>query len=599
MSQSDVTNKTRERQPPSLVACFTCRKKHLRCDAQMPVCGRCELRKLPCVYLGSMRGYWSRKKQNETKAATSDEEIVNPYQTAEQYRINTTVESTAGTRAWPIAIQDSGAVAVNAVESPAESIARAPGFDKEQHPHVTHYSPDLVDVFYNTFFPPHGFLAPRKLLLQCPKIIPEELKAVFRYVASHFQQTPSQDCLRKAALKIAEDGAAIDPGFKVQGMLCLAMVFMAGRLERQLGMTLLSQAIDIALAIGLHRNHYAANRPEDHPILAESWRRTYWNLYVVDTLLSALAGSTYSSKLQSVASDLPLPGHDDDYINCRLQPLAPTLQEMAERNFAETTFNYSSGAYKVEATRILRKVLSLEADSFNVTNAEVEAVDASIQSFLLTLPPHFREVIESDGRVDEVLFAAHMVIQWASIALHRPRSNLTFIRNHYSNACSNEESVGVPAVTLHSHTAKAIRAADAISKLTAIHTSPALHTPCFACAIALSATVHLPAYTFHERKAEIKERLHLSVSALASIGEVWPLAHIVRAQMAQFARDTFKAASYPAAVGVVEDMPAIAQAPQQEEIDIDNMINDDSWLNELDAFAYMPLARGVEQAGWM
>ena len=278
MSQSEVSNKSRERQPPSLVACFTCRKKHLRCDAQMPVCGRCELRKLQCVYLGSMRGYWSRKKQNEAKAATSEAEIVKPYQTAEHCRIDTTAESTLSTHAWPIAIQDSGTLAVNAIDSPAESIARGPGFDKEHYQQATQYSPDLIDVFYNTFFPPHGFLAPRKLLLQCPKIIPEELKAVFRYVGSHFQPTPSQDCLRKAALKITEAGVAIDPGFKIQGMLCLSMVFMAGRLERELGMTLLSQAIDIALAIGLHRNHYTANRPEDHPILAESWRRTYWNL---------------------------------------------------------------------------------------------------------------------------------------------------------------------------------------------------------------------------------------------------------------------------------------------------------------------------------
>ena len=69
--------------------------------------------------------------------------------------------------------------------------------------------------------------------------------------------------------------------------------------------------------------------------------------------------------------------------------------------------------------------------------------------------------------------------------------------------------------------------------------------------------------------------------------------------MAQFARDTFKATSFPAAAVAVEHMPAIAQAPQQEEIDFDNMVNDDSWLNELDAFAYVPLARGVEQAGWM
>jgi hypothetical protein len=66
-----------------------------------------------------MRGYWSRKKQNEAKAATSEAEIVKPYQTAEHYRIDTTAESTLSTHAWPIAIQDSGTLAVNAIDSPA------------------------------------------------------------------------------------------------------------------------------------------------------------------------------------------------------------------------------------------------------------------------------------------------------------------------------------------------------------------------------------------------------------------------------------------------------------------------------------------------
>lgn len=434
--------------------------------------------------------------------------------------------------------------------------------------------------------------------MQRPNTIPEELKAVLRFVGSHFQHTQFQEILREAAFRITDDDVLIDPGFKVQGMLCLAIVFMAGRLERALGMRLLQKAIDIAMNIGLHRRNYASNRPADHPIQAESWRRTYWDLYVVDTLLSALDGSKYTSRLRDVTADLPLPGHDDDYINCRLQPPVPTMQEMADRVFAETLFNYSSGAYKVEATRIMRKVLALEADSFNVMNAQVETIDASIQSFLLSLPLHFREVVESDGKVDEVLFTAHMIIQWASIALHRPRSNLTFLRNHFRTACSSDESVGIPAFSFHSHATKAIRAANAISKLTAIQTAPALHTPCFACVIALSATVHLPAYTSQTNQSEIKQRLHLSVSALAAIGEVWPLASLVRAQVAQFARETFGAASLPTEIPTPEDLPAIAEAPRQEDFDLENMINDDSWLNELDAFALMPLARGADQSGW-
>lgn len=595
MSPSEFANKGRER-PPSLLACITCRTKHLRCDAQLPVCGRCAYRKLPCVYTESKRGYRDRRKGHEPKASTLEAGCEEIYGS----RDKSSDESSIATYAWPAAIHDDAMPPDMSTTSPAESIPRSAGLNSGQQKKVSRYSADLIDVFYSSFFPAHGFVVPRKLLLQCPNIIPEELKAVLRYVGSHFQHTQFQQSLREAAFRITEQDVPIDPGFKVHGLLCLAMVFMAGRVERALGMRLLHQAIDIALTIGLHRKSYTANRPADHPLQAESWRRTYWDLYVVDTLLSALDGSKYTSRLQDVAADLPLPGHDDDYVNCRLQLPAPTMHEMADRVFAETPFNYSSGAYKVEATRIMRKVLALEADSFNVTNAQVETLDASIQSFLLSLPPSFREVVEHDGKVDEVLFTTHMIIQWASIALHRPRSNLTFLRNQYRTACSTEESVSIPALSFQSHAAKAIRAANAISKLTAIQTAPALHTPCFACVIALSATVHLPAYTTQNNAPEIKERLHLSVSALAAIGEVWPLASIVRAQVAQFARETFKAASMPAAMAVPapEDLPAIAEAPREVDFDLESMVVDDSWLNELDAFALMPLAKGVEQEGW-
>ena len=182
-----------------------------------------------------------------------------------------------------------------------------------------------------------------------------------------------------------------------------------------------------------------------------------------------------------------------------------------------------------------------------------------------------------------------MIINLATIALHRPRSNLTFVHDQYKTVCgSSDESVGMPALSLQAHTSKAIKASNAISKLAAIQTPPALHTPCFACAIALSATVHLPAYTMQDNKDDIKERLHLSVSALAAISEVWPLANTVRAQLAEFARGTFKAASFPAVMTLSMDVPAIEEPPERPEIDLENMLNDDSWLNELDTFASMP-----------
>lgn len=43
------------RQPSSL-ACVTCRRRHLKCDAQMPVCSRCQASHTECRYIQSRRG---------------------------------------------------------------------------------------------------------------------------------------------------------------------------------------------------------------------------------------------------------------------------------------------------------------------------------------------------------------------------------------------------------------------------------------------------------------------------------------------------------------------------------------------------------------
>src|SRR5690242_17525395 len=64
-----IAGKGRNR-PPSLLACTACRKKHLRCDAQMPVCGRCLDRGIQCVYIESRRGYKGPRRNSETKESS-------------------------------------------------------------------------------------------------------------------------------------------------------------------------------------------------------------------------------------------------------------------------------------------------------------------------------------------------------------------------------------------------------------------------------------------------------------------------------------------------------------------------------------------------
>lgn len=40
----------------------------------------------------------------------------------------------------------------------------------------------------------------------------------------------------------------------------------------------------------------------------------------------------------------------------------------------------------------------------------VDAVDARLSSWLLFLPPNKREILNSEGTVDEMLFQAHMIM---------------------------------------------------------------------------------------------------------------------------------------------------------------------------------------------
>lgn len=54
------------RKPVSLLACTSCRYKHLKCDAISPTCSRCRLDKRECQYLQSKRGHKRPRKPLDT-----------------------------------------------------------------------------------------------------------------------------------------------------------------------------------------------------------------------------------------------------------------------------------------------------------------------------------------------------------------------------------------------------------------------------------------------------------------------------------------------------------------------------------------------------
>ena len=105
-----------------------------------------------------------------------------------------------------------------------------------------------------------------------------------------------------------------------------------------------------------------------------------------------------------------------------------------------------------------------------------------------------------------------------------------------------------------------------------------VHTPCFTCAISKATMVHLPAYTLEtslSAASAIKERLQLAVSALTTMGEVWPMAKMVKVQVSAYAREMLMIPRPPAPGAVINF------SIQQNEL---TAFDDDSWVDFLGRF---------------
>lgn len=76
----------------------------------------------------------------------------------------------------------------------------------------------------------------------------------------------------------------------------------------------LHTAIEIALAIGLHRQDFDTRHGKGSCAMAESWRRTWWELYILDIMFAGL-NQTSNMWLKDVESDVLLPCEEAIYHN--------------------------------------------------------------------------------------------------------------------------------------------------------------------------------------------------------------------------------------------------------------------------------------------
>lgn len=169
-----------------------------------------------------------------------------------------------------------------------------------------------IEAFFYHFYPAHPFILSRTSFYALRKEKPlEHLEACMRYVGSFYiPQAPS------VALGVEAERSVYHPdcpkdGFRVQAMLILA-IGLDGYTFQEKALQILLDAQDVALDLGMNKRDFALIHGGGSDILSESWRRTWWELYIVDGMIAGVhQKSTF--RMKEIAADVALPCEEKEY----------------------------------------------------------------------------------------------------------------------------------------------------------------------------------------------------------------------------------------------------------------------------------------------
>jgi hypothetical protein len=186
-------------------------------------------------------------------------------------------------------------------------------------------------------------------------------------------------------------------------------------------------AKDIALALGMHRQEFATANGYGDDILVESWRRTWWMLYIIDAYYAGTLG-TMNLKVFHIEASVELPCEDYEYksgvsrslkvrshkliIDSQVIPRPRTIEDFDCREFFEEEVTFSSFAYLIGAVRCAAFAISTSPKNATKQDSEhmIQSADSVIDAWTLLLPRAQKPVMKKDGRIDELMFQAHMLI---------------------------------------------------------------------------------------------------------------------------------------------------------------------------------------------
>ncbi|KAL5117250.1 hypothetical protein ACEQ8H_004809 [Pleosporales sp. CAS-2024a] len=523
------------------VACVPCRSRHLKCDGGVR-CSRCKTDNVECTYIKSRRG-WKGKRKNKDEsgepvtgnvAPAQETARSNGYLSSPEYAYNVQVPVAShlsspnnGFGALPVGPQ------APITQLNFDGTARLNRFG--------HVGPEnAIQSFYHYFYNSHPFCLPEPRLLdlfterQAPL-----LEYAVQFMGASFLPSMPKDMYKEALNRHISNGNYPRDAFTVQALMLFAIALHAHN-EVPRAAQIFGIAQSLTLEIGLHRVEFALINGGGDPQLEESWRRTWWSMFTVNGMMTAVNPGV-PFKLKDIVTDVPLPCENDQYFSGHI-PYPSTLQDYDESAFLPALPIFSSFTYLIDAVRILGKVFECARLDSTFEYHAVDVVDQYLCNWRLHLPASKLDIVNNDGQVDEVLFQAHMVNAGSTIMLHRPRSNLGFGRVEGVNICVQPGQVLLPTQTREIHTAKCLSSAENISSLIRLPGQLVYHTPFFTCVVVMASVVHLSYWSFLVPDGQddiIKQSIRLDVGTLQQYSNTWPIAHVVLGQVRGVAHTLF------------------------------------------------------------
>ncbi|TGO07555.1 hypothetical protein BTUL_0265g00040 [Botrytis tulipae] len=527
------------------LACVPCRNRHVKCGAEMPSCSRCQQDDKPCFYAKSRRGM---RDKNATRIKHSTKEhIRDRYKVNDQAGYSTSARSHAGNssgESWTGAASDTS-------PSPSSSSSRLNSVKPMD-------SKRLTDLYYNFFHKAHPYIVPKPHLLSRLESDTDSLNnlmLVMQYIGSLYApDLPSAD-FRAIAVNQLDLLNLPQTGFSVQTLLLLAIAVHAED-ERQQARAILDRSICMALELGM--NHRAFAEMERDPVLAESWRRTFWGLYVLDGVFSGIACAS-SFILSAIETQVDLPCEDYEYESGRI-PRPRTLSDYDSRDFEDEIPVFSSFTYLIDLVRIIGTILSINDITGKNLEPAVTNADAMLVNWKLHLPVEKQGVVDKHEEVDELLFQAQNLLQTLLVVIHRPLSRLYHSPLEKISGCAPPPPTSPPTgnedLTRWLHTKKTIEAAQTAMNLYALPSPILLHTPLGICGITKATLANLSACAYvytnrgddrerggnFERSSEWKmarDRIRLGLGATKVLAGVWEGARGTERELKTIARGVF------------------------------------------------------------